>query len=315
MRDSIQVAITGAVNQPGRFPYRQGMTLRDLVLMSKGLQAGADLQYAEIARLPADRKGGVLATTIRVPLDSTYLFDRDSLGRFIGPPGLPFPASGSPDVPIEPYDNVLIFHQPGFELQRSVTIRGQVRFPGTYALLRKDERIASLIERAGGLTGQAYPEGVRFQRVFNGAGRVNINLPRALKRPNSLDDIILQPDDSIIVPEYEAVVKVTGAVNAPGSVLYKPGASIGYYISAAGGYNQRADERHTSVRLANGEVATRSGKFLFFGGGVHDPDAGAEVNVPFKDPNAPHTDFVALFGAIAQVLASTVTLIFVATKL
>ena len=257
----------------------------------------------------------MLATTIRVPLDSTYLFDRDSLGRFIGPPGLAFKPSGAPEVPIEPYDNVLIFRQPGFELQRTVTLLGQVRFPGTYALLSKDERLSSLINRAGGLNAQAYPEGLHFFRAANAAGRVNIHLRNALTHPSSLDNIILQPGDTIIVPEYEAVVKVLGAVNSPTSVLYKPGASMAYYISAAGGYSQKADEKHTSVRQANGEIATRSGKFLFFGGGVADPDPGAEVSVPFKDPNAPRTDFVALFGGIAQILASTLTLIFVATKL
>ena len=37
--------------------------------------------------------------------------------------------------------------------------------------------------------------------------------------------------------------------------------------------------------------------------------------MPAKDPTAPHTDYVALFGAIAQVLASTVAIIVVATKL
>ena len=315
MRDSIAVAITGAVNQPGAFPYRAGMTLRDLVLMARGLKAGADLDYAEIARLPADRKGGVLATTIRVPLDSTYLFDRDSLGRFIGPPGLSFKASGAPEVPIEPYDNVLIFHQPGFELQRSVTVLGRVRFPGTYALQRRDERLTELLERAGGLALDAYPDGVRFYRSVDAEGRVNLDLTNALKHPNSADNLVLQPNDTIVVPEYEAVVKVTGAVNSPGSVLWKDGASAAYYISAAGGYSYKADGRHTNVRQANGTVATRSGKFLFFGGGIETPDPGAIITVPFKDPNTPHTDPVALFGGIAQVLASVLTLVFVATKL
>ena len=315
MRDSIQVAITGAVNAPGRFEYRQGMTLRDLVLMAHGTKPGAFLQYAEIARLPVDRTGGVLATTIRVPLDSTYLFDRDSMGRYVGPPGLAFPASGAPEVPIKPYDNVVIFRQPGFELQRSVTIRGQVRFPGTYALQRRDERLTSLIERAGGFTSQAYLAGIRFYRTFDTAGRVNLDLPNAMKHPDSRDNIILQPGDSMIVPEYEAVVKVHGAVNSPTSVLYKPGASLGYYISAAGGYSQKADEKHTSVRQANGEIATRSGKFLFWGGSVKNPDPGADVNVPFKDPNAPHTDPVVLFGSLAQVLASVLTIVLVASKI
>jgi len=37
--------------------------------------------------------------------------------------------------------------------------------------------------------------------------------------------------------------------------------------------------------------------------------------VPFKDPNAPHTDTVALVGAIAQILASTEAIIVVARRL
>jgi len=108
MRVGIYVAIAGMVTRPGRFSWREGMTLRDLVLMARGPRIGADLREAEIARLPADRSQGQMATTVRMPMDSTYLFDRDSLGRYIGPPGLTFQASGTPEVPIEPHDNVLI---------------------------------------------------------------------------------------------------------------------------------------------------------------------------------------------------------------
>ncbi len=49
----------------------------------------------------------------------------------------------------EPFDHVTILKEPGFELQRTVTIAGEVRFPGTYALTRKDERVSDLLERAG----------------------------------------------------------------------------------------------------------------------------------------------------------------------
>src|SRR5258706_428863 len=86
------VAIAGMVKKPGTYPWRQGMTLRDLVLLARGPAIGADLREAEIARMPADRSQGQLATTLRVPLDSTYLFERDSAGRYVGPPGVPFPA-------------------------------------------------------------------------------------------------------------------------------------------------------------------------------------------------------------------------------
>ncbi|PYO92228.1 MAG: hypothetical protein DMD62_13795, partial [Gemmatimonadetes bacterium] len=137
--DQYTVAVTGMVQQPGNYPWHPGMTLRELMTLARGPRIGVDLREAEIARLPADRSKGQLATTLRVPLDSTYLFERDSAGQFIGPPGIEFPAHGTPEVTLAAYDNVLIFKQPDFELQRMVTITGEVMFPGTYALRSKDE--------------------------------------------------------------------------------------------------------------------------------------------------------------------------------
>ena len=311
--EAYYVAIGGMVQQPGRFPWRPGITLRDLMRLANGPRVGADLREAEIARLPPDRTAGQLASVVRVALDSSYLIDRDSAGKYVGAPGPPFAASGAaPDVPLEPFDNVLILRQPDFELQRTVTITGQVRYPGAYALQSKDERLAALIARAGGLTPQAYADGIRFFRPLSGAGRINVNLPRALRDAQSRDNVILQPGDSILIPEYLPSVKVSGAVNSPGSVLWQRGAGLAYYLSAAGGFSRVADKGAVSVRFANGEARTRS-RFLFFRSDPS-PGPGSEVFVPAEDPNARKTDKVALFGAIAQILASTVAIIVVATR-
>jgi len=306
------VSITGMIQNPGRYPWRAGMTLRDLVRLARGPRVGALLHEVEIARLPGDRTQGQLATTLRAPMDSTYLFDRDSAGRYIGPPGLPAPAAGAPEVALQPFDNVLMLRQPEFELQRSVTVAGEVQYPGTYALKTKGDRLADLIQRAGGLTPRAYGDGIRFYRQVNAAGRINIDLPKALRDTTSRDNVILQPGDSVFIPEYIPSVRVIGAVNAPGSVLYKKGAGLGYYIDAAGGFAYTADKGRTSVRNADGEVETRH-KWLFFRSDPK-PGPGSEVTVPLKDTSNP-TNYAALFGAIAQILASTVAIIVVATKL
>jgi polysaccharide biosynthesis/export protein len=306
------VAIAGRVHQPGMYPWHAGMTLRDLVLLGRGPSLGAYLKEAEIARLPDDRSKGQLAQTIRVPLDSSYLADRDSAGPYFGPPGIPAPASGTPEVRLEPYDNVLILREPDFELQRTVRISGEVRFPGTYALATKAEHLADLITRAGGLTPEAYPEGVRFTRQVNAVGRIDVDLVEALKEPASGHNIVLQPGDSLHIPEYEPSVKVSGAVNSPGSVLWQKGSDLASYISAAGGYTFKADQGRVSVRYANGQVRTRH-KTLFFSSSPA-PGPGAEVLVPVKD-TMPGTNLVVLFGAIAQVLASVLTIALVATKL
>jgi len=302
------VAIAGMVKKPGVYPWRQGMTLRDLVLLARGPAIGADLREAEIARMPTDRSQGQLATTLRVPLDSTYLFERDSAGRYVGPPGLPFPSRGAAEVVLEPYDNALILRQPNFDFQRTVTISGEVRFPGTYSLRTKNDRLSSLFSRGGGLTPQAYPEGIRFYRSLNNVGRINVDVRRALADSGSRFNIVLQPGDSMHIPEYTPSVKVTGAVNSPGSVLWRQGAGLSYYVSAAGGYTQQAQKGQVSVRFANGEVRTRRGGFF---PSDPRPAPGSEVSVPYEDPNAKKTDYVGLVGAIAQILASTVAIIVV----
>src|SRR2546425_7333779 len=81
----------------------------------------------------------------------------------------------------EPYDNVLIFQQPDFDFQRNVVLLGEVRYAGTYSLRTKGDRLAELIARAGGLTTRAYPEGIRFFRKTGNAGRLDIDLPHALR--------------------------------------------------------------------------------------------------------------------------------------
>jgi polysaccharide biosynthesis/export protein len=299
------VSITGMVRKPGMYPWRPGITLRDLVALGRGPVVGAYLKEAEVARMPEDRTQGQLATTLRVPMDSTYLFERDSSGRYVGPPGLPYPASGAPEVALAPYDNVLILRQPDFDFQRTVTIAGQVRFPGVYSLRAKSDRLADLIERAGGLTPQAYPDGIRFVRPTNASGRINIDVTKALQQRNSRDNVILQPGDSVFIPEFLASVKVSGAVTSPGSVLWKRGEDLAFYIDGAGGFTYLADKKRVTVQFANGEVQPKKAG--------PKPGPGSEVFVPVRDTTH-RQNYAALVGSIAQILASTVAIVVVVTR-
>jgi protein involved in polysaccharide export with SLBB domain len=307
------VTVHGYVTHPGTFPWREGMTLRDLVSLAGGPRVGADLREAEVARMPEDRSNGALARVFRVPLDSSYLAARDAAGRYVGPPGPAFPAAGaSPDVPLEPYDRVLILRQPEFETQRTVQVAGEVRYPGAYALERKDERLTDLIARAGGLLPTAYPEGGRLIREVEDAGRVNIELAAALRDPGGRRDIMLQPGDSLQVPEYVPTVRVVGAVNSPTSVLFREGAGVGYYIDNAGGWARDADKGRVAVRYANGTARVPS-KFLFFARSYPTPGPGSVITVPDKPAGEPF-NLTGFMAAFAQILASTVAIIVIATR-
>jgi protein involved in polysaccharide export with SLBB domain len=307
------VIVSGAVRAPGRLRFREGMTVRDAILLADGLREDAYLKEAEIARVPEDRSHGAVSTTIRVPLDSTYLFARGQSGEYPGMPGVPAPSGGAPEVPLQPYDNLLILRQPEWELPRTVKITGQVKYPGPYALRTKTERLGDIIQRAGGLTREAYAGGITFVRQADSVGRVGIDLAKALKNPKSRDNIILAAGDSIDIPEFDPVVLVAGAVNAPGAVAYEPGANLDYYVRAAGGYAFKGDKTRAWVEQPNGEKESVVRRFLLPDTSP-EPRPGAEITVPERNAAQVSAPITSIIGAAAQVLASLITIIVVAKK-
>ncbi len=307
-RPTRYVAINGAVRKSGQLPFREGMTIRDLVLLAGGLDQSAYLNEAEVARLPESRAGGVTARTFRVPLDSSYIFERGPDGKYLGPPGLPAASGPNPEVVVQPYDNVLILRQPNWELQRTAVIAGEVRYPGKYSLKTKTEKITDLIARAGGLTSDAYANGVTFYRHSNGVGRIGIELPDVLHNARSLDNLPLQDGDSLYIPRYNPVVNVLGAVNSPVSVTWSPGKSMEYYIRAAGGPSRKADVGRAYVTQPNGKVEARASHFLL-PDGIPEPKAGSTVFVPERDPADKPLDALTSLGTIAQIMAGLATLV------
>ena len=333
------VAIVGHVNKPGRFVYREGMTLRDLVLLGGGVKEGVSLREAEVARMPVDRSAGQTAITIRVPLDSTYLFERASGRSYVGPPGAPAAANGAPEFVLDPYDNVLILRQANFEYQRTVTLNGEVRFPGSYALKQKGEQLRDVILRAGGLTEEAQADAILFVRkgpttysVTNNEageittsavqdsitraratnGRIGLDLAAALRDPESRDNIVLEDGDEITILRNNPVVRVQGAVNAPANVTFVPGRDLYYYIRAAGGGTAVADEKRAYVTQPSGKLESvqRRG---WFSDVVPVPQGGAVVTVPDRDPND-KKDYLAIAGAVASILSTTVAIVIAITK-
>jgi protein involved in polysaccharide export with SLBB domain len=306
------VTIAGMVEHPDTFPWREGMSLRDLVALARGPVTGADLREAEVSRLPNERQTGKLADRFRVPLDSSYLSQRSADGRYVGPPGVAFPPAGSsPEFILDPYDQVQILRQPEFEMPQSVKITGEVSVPGEYTLLTKDDRVTSLIGRSGGILGTGYMEGARLFRTLDNMGRIDLDLPAAVEAPDGDENILLQPGDSLHIPEYTPTVVVQGAVNSPVTVLFREGQNFDYYIAAAGGFRQDADKGRTAVRFASGLAETRS-KFLFWSS-YPTPDAGSVITVPAAPQPEPVnrtqliTSIVAIVGSIATTIAVVVT--------
>ncbi len=308
LRPPQYVAITGAVRKPGRVSYREGMTMRDLVLLAGGLDEHAFIGEAEIARIPNSRDGGRLAETLRVPLDSSYLAAVRQGGSVVqagAPAGSRLAAARN--VTLQPFDNVLILAQPDWVRPRRVVVTGEVRYPGTYTLTNKQERLADVLRRAGGLTPSAYVDGVVFYRHDGHVGRVGIDLTQVLRDASSRDNLLLQDGDSITLPVFSSIVEVQGAVNSARGVAWVPGADITYYLRAAGGPSRTADEGHAFVTQPDGNVESIRHHRLW-PDAVPVPRPGSVVTVVEKDP-ADKIDTIARLGVLAQVLGGLVALV------
>jgi len=130
------VRIGGAVWRQGEFPWRPGLTVGDLLALAGGLRFGADRSRIDLSRQTIE-DAEVVTTHYRIDAD------RDK------------------DFALQPYDYLFVRQVKDATSFNQVTIEGEVRFPGVYRI-KKGERLADLIERAGGFTDEAYFYGVQF---------------------------------------------------------------------------------------------------------------------------------------------------------
>jgi len=179
-------------------------------------------------------------------------------------------------------------------------------------LTTKTERLSDVVKRAGGLTSEAYADGITFYRRDNNIGRVGIDLRNALRRYEGADNLILRDGDQISIPAYNAVVTIRGAVNLPSAVAYIPGRGIDYYIGAAGGPTPLADENHAFVIQPSGKLETVK-NHLFLPDQMPKPRPGSVVTVPEGD-GKPKQDYLPLLTGLAQIIGSTVAIIVAVTR-
>ena len=141
---TLAATISGAVKAPGQYPILKDYVVDDLVEAAGGLLESADLGTAELRRTVANATGSV---------DFRYIDVRfDSSGRV---------ATGTR---LQSRDIVTVREIPDWNREDKISVRGAVLFPGTY-VISPGETIASVIERAGGLTDLAFPEGAIFNRM------------------------------------------------------------------------------------------------------------------------------------------------------
>jgi protein involved in polysaccharide export with SLBB domain len=167
LREEQAVSIGGWVQNPGVYPYVEGMSVGDLILKAGGLRTGAYTGQAEVARVVISQtRSDTLTRRFLVRLDSSYVFDAgDGASRDDDGAPAPSPAGEAARFELHNLDAVYVRKAPGFEPQQKVVVTGEVQFPGPYSIRTREERLTDLIQRAGGLTEQAYAEGFQLWRA------------------------------------------------------------------------------------------------------------------------------------------------------
>ncbi|TYP95615.1 protein involved in polysaccharide export, contains SLBB domain of the beta-grasp fold [Fodinibius salinus] len=291
LREDYTVNIVGAVQDPGSFSYAEDMSLEDIILQANGFKESAAPYRVEVSR----RITGGDSTF--VPRETAEIF------RFRVNENLEL-GDKAANFSLKPFDKVYVRNSPSYFKQEEVKVKGEVLFPGTYTLDKKRTRISDLIQRAGGITDYAYPQGANLTRktgqkidttlinIRDGAEssgkkieqkktKVGIKLERILNNPGSEQDLILREGDVLEIPRELQTVQVAGEVLYPVGVRYEKKLSMKDYIRAAGGASNLGKPKEAYIVYANGEV-DRTRSFLFF---KNYPDVrpGATIYVPEKE--------------------------------
>lgn len=137
------IRITGPVRYPGEYPMPASRQLSDAIFVAGGLKDSASLYHAEVARYTTDENGIGKTNILNVNLADAM--------------------AGNGNLALQSRDRILIKSIPEFAKTSTIELQGEVRYPGVYTF-RDGETLKEVIERAGGLTDNAFPRGAVFTR-------------------------------------------------------------------------------------------------------------------------------------------------------
>lgn len=211
------VSISGKIKKPGQYDMSTNMRIEDLILQAGGFEKGAYYYEAEIFRVdPYNIKPDSLVSVHKVKINPDYFKAEVRNGnKFI----------------LQDLDLVVIRQHPDYQFQRNIEIVGEVKYPGVYSLIREKETLAEILERAGGLKNEAFPQGITFLRD---SMKILSDFDRVTEGSIG-GELVLQAGDVIRVPRHPGVVSVEGFVFTPGLVNYRSGWDLEDYVDAAGG--------------------------------------------------------------------------------
>ncbi len=252
------ISVMGAVQYPGMFEYIEGDDLETALQLVRGVTSVASLDSILIARMnPSATK-----------MERMYVNYNENK-----------------HMKLQPDDRVVVpVHEEERE-DFAIVVLGEAVKIGRYPITKNNTKLSDILKECGGLTPNAYlPTSELFRKIdtlpvqsklgdslevyytqrlndvlsskderdnFNQdlkykIGRVNVDFEK-LAAGDESQDVILHNGDIIYIGDNKKQVYVYGQVNKPGYVPYKEGADCTYYINAAGGFADRADQDEMRV--------------------------------------------------------------------
>lgn len=315
LKDLGSITVAGEVARPGTFVYAENTTLEDAIMLAGGLLESASTVKIDVTRRIKDASSTEqtenIAEVFTFSFKDGYVLD------------------GEAGFVLQPYDYVFVRRSPSYIEQKTVDIRGEVVFPGSYALTKRTERLSDLVAKAGGINQWAYVKGARLSRELSAEEEtrmrstmdvvasakdsidtdmlnldtryfVGIDLVEALANPGGDADLVLRPGDILLVPQYNNTVRISGNVLYPNTITYSPKMTINDCVEMAGGYGFRSKKSKAYVVYMNGTVA----RARRFSKNVVEP--GCEIVIPKKRDKE---------GALQEILGVATTASSIATMM
>ncbi len=274
------VSIDGRVKVPGRYPLEPTMHVSDLIRAGGSLEDSAFRGQAELTRYAVI--DGDIRKTELIPVNLAAIRRGD--------PGA--------DLPLKPYDILVIKSIPMWMEPGSIELAGEVRFPGIYPI-HQGETLHSVLERAGGFTDTAFPYGAIFIRE---------ELKKREK--DQLELLANRMQGDLAALSLEAVASSAATSNAGGGAAAATGLAVGQQLLA-----QLRDTKPVGRLVINvegvlkgrpgalGDVLLRNGDRLLVPKKTQEITILGEVQAPTShvyQPGLTRADYIAKSGGTTQ---------------
>ena len=305
------ISVSGAVRKALSTPFSPQLTITDLINMAARITEKANLARVDLFRLRYNNKKGSGYELIRLSLDSN------------------FNVVGSPGFQLLPYDQIVLRELSQFDKDKLVSIQGEVRFPGSYALPIGRYRLSDLIKDAGGLNEFANTNSSILLRTIGNTGSIGVNLKRTMNRKYSKKyNPILFAGDLLTIDKEINIISIRkdgtnypildSAENRNVNFVYDGKHSARWYLRKyAGGIQENASRESIAVAYPNGKVDGT--KKTFFFNNTPTVRSGGQIVVSYKTEKEKvkkkEVNYDAVFTRSFQAISSLMTLMLLLKQL